>query len=48
MAFLPNPLPTVKVPFLPNPIPYLEYFYLTISIFFNNLTAPNKESSNVG
>ena len=37
-----------KVPFMSNPIPYLEHLYLSISAFFTNLTAPNKEFPSVG
>ena len=48
ITFLPNPLATEKVPCLSNPIPYPEYFYLSISTFFTNLTAPNKEFSSIG
>ena len=45
-TFLPNsPLGCEKVPLELNPIPYLEYLYLSISSFFVNLTAPNKEFS---
>ena len=47
-TFLPNPLTTEKVPHLSSPVPNSEYFYLSISAFFTNLTAPNKEFSDVG
>ena len=49
ITFLPNPpVGNEKVPFISNPVPYPEYLYLSISAFFNNLTAPNKEFSSVG
>ena len=34
-----------EVPFLSNPIPYPEYLYLSISVFFVNLTVPNKQNN---
>ena len=47
--FLPNPpVENEKDPFISNPIPCQEYFYLSISAFFTNLAAPNKEFPNVG
>ena len=39
------PLGNKKLPFASNPIPYPEYFYLLISAFLVNLTAPNKQFS---
>ena len=44
ITFLPNsPLGSEKVPLESNPIPYPEYFYLSISAFSVNLTAPNRQ-----
>ena len=44
ITILPNPLVgNEKVPFVSNPIPYPDYLYLSISTFFTNLTAPNRE-----
>ena len=44
ITFLPNsPLGCEKVPLESNPMPYPEYFYLSISEFFVNLTAPNRQ-----
>ena len=37
------PLGCEKVPLESNPIPYPEYLYLSISAFFVNLTAPNRQ-----
>ena len=48
IAFLPNKLATEKVPHLSGPIPYPKYLHLSISAFFTNLTALNKELSNLG
>ena len=49
ITFLPNVIPgNEKLPCLSNPIPYPEYLYLSISIFLINVTAPNKQFSNVG
>ena len=45
---VPYPLATGKVSRLSNPIPHPEYLYLSISVFFTNLTVPNKEISNGG
>ena len=45
--FLPNPLPTEKIPFLSNPIPYPEYLYSSISTFLVKRTGPNKKFSSV-
>ena len=45
---LPNLLPTEKAPFISNPIPNPEYIYLSMSVSFTNLTAPNKEFSSLG
>ena len=39
-TFLPNPLPTEKVPRISNPKPRPEYLNLSISAFFTKLTAP--------
>ena len=48
ITFLPYPpLGCEKDPFESNPIPYPEYFYLSISAFFVNLTAPNRQFSKV-
>ena len=48
MTFLPySPLGCVKLPPESNPIPYPECLYLSISAFFNNLTAPNRQFSKV-
>ena len=41
------PLGCVKPPLESNPIPYSEYLYLSISIFFVNLTTPNRQFSKV-
>ena len=44
ITFLPYPpLGCVKLPLESNPIPYPEYFYLSISAFFVNLTVPNRQ-----
>ena len=44
IAFLPHPpLGRVKLPLESNPIPYPEYLYLSISTYFVNLTAPNRQ-----
>ena len=37
------PLGCEKLPLESNPIPYPEYLYVSISAFFVNLTAPNKD-----
>ena len=37
-----------KVAFISNRVPYPEYLYLSISTFFTNLTAPNKELHSIG
>ena len=48
MTFLPYfPHGCAKLPLESNPIPYPEYLYLSISAFFVNLTAPNKQSCKV-
>ena len=48
ITFLPYPpLGCVKRPLESNPIPYPEYLYLSISAFFVNLTAPNRQFSKV-
>ena len=47
VAFLQNPLAIEKVPRLSSPIPYHEYFYLSTSAFFTNLTPSNKQFSDV-
>ena len=48
-TFLPYPpLGCEKVPFESNPVPYPEYFYLSISTFFVNLTRLNREFWKVG
>ena len=48
IALLPYlPLGCEKVPFYSNPIPYPEYLYLSMSAFFVNLTAPNRQFSKV-
>ena len=42
--FLPYPpLGCEKDPFESNPILYPEYFYLSTSAFFVNITAPNRQ-----
>ena len=47
--FLPDsPVGNEKFTLIANPVPYPEYLYLSISAFFTNLTAPNKEFSNAG
>ena len=47
ITFLPcPPLGCVKL-LESNPIPYSEYLYLSISAFFVNLTAPNRQFSKV-
>ena len=44
ITFLPYPpLGCVKLPLESDPIPYPEYLYLSISTFFVNLTAPNRQ-----
>ena len=44
ITFLPYPpRECEKLPLESNPIPYPEYFYFSISAFFVNLTAPNKQ-----
>ena len=48
IQFLSNPLPTEQVYFLSNPIPYPELLYLSMSGFLVNLTAAEKQFSNVG
>ena len=49
ITFLPNPPPgDEKLPFLSNPVPYPEYQYLSKSVFFVKVTAPNKQFSSVG
>ena len=42
------PLGSEKLPLESNPIPYPECLYLSISIFFVNLTAPNRQFCKVG
>ena len=39
------PLGCVKLTYESNRIPYPDYLYLSISVFFVNLTAPNRQSS---
>ena len=47
-TFWPNPqLGCEKVLLESNPIPYPEYLYLSISVFFVNLTATNRQFSKV-
>ena len=49
ITFLPYPpLGCEKLPLESNPIPYPEYLYLSISAFFDNLTAPNRQFCKVG
>ena len=49
ITFLPNqPVGNENVPLIWNTIPYPEFLYLSISAFFTNLTAPNKEFPKVG
>ena len=49
ITILPNsPVGNEKALFISNPIPHPEYFYLPISQFFTNLTAPNKECPSIG
>ena len=45
VTVLPNPLPSdnEKLPCISNPIPHPECLYLSSSVFFTNLTVPNKE-----
>ena len=44
ITFLPYPpLGCVKLSIESNPIPHPEYLYLSISAFFVNLTAPNRQ-----
>ena len=44
ITFLPYPpLGCEKLRLESNPIPYPKYLYLSISAFFVNLTAPNKQ-----
>ena len=43
IMFFPNPPVGNENPFGSKPIPYPEYLSLSISAFFPNLTAPNKE-----
>ena len=48
ITFFPYPpLGCEKDPFESNPIPYPEYLYLSMSAFFVNLTAPNRQFSKV-
>ena len=48
ITFLPYPpRGCEKDPFESNPIPYPEYLYLSMSAFFVNLTAPNRQFSKV-
>ena len=48
MQFVPYPpLGCVKLSLESNPILYPEYLHLSISAFFVNLTAPNKQSCKV-
>ena len=48
-TFWPNPLPgNEKLDLLSNPIPKPEYPYFSISAFFVNVTAPNKQFFSVG
>ena len=48
-TFLPYPpLGCEKPPLESNPIPYPECLYLSISAFFVNLTAPNRQFCKVG
>ena len=39
------PLGCVKLRLESNRIPYPDYLYLSISVFFVNLTVPNRQSS---
>ena len=41
------PLGCENLPLESNPIPYPEYLYLSISTFFVNLRAPNRQFSKV-
>ena len=43
ITFLPVSLPIEKNALLSNPIPYPECLYLSILVFFVNLTDPNKQ-----
>ena len=44
ITFLPNPIAVnPKVPYISNPIPYPECLYVSVSAFFTDLTAPNKD-----
>ena len=46
ITFLPYPPHgCVKLPLESNPIPYSDYSYLSVSAFFVNLTAPNRQLS---
>ena len=46
MTFLPfSPLGCEKLPLESNLIPYSEYLYLSMSEFFVNLIAPNRQFS---
>ena len=46
ITFVPfPPLGCEKLPPESNPIPYPEYLYLSMSEFFVNLTAPNRQFS---
>ena len=46
ITFLPSPLLGYeKLPLESSPITYPEYLYLSISEFFVNLTAPNRQFS---
>ena len=48
ITFLPNPpLGCKKVLLESNPKPHSEYLYLSKSVFFVNLTAPNRQFSKV-
>ena len=48
ITFLPYPpFGCIKPPLESNPIPYPEYLYLSISVFFVHLTAPNRQFSKV-
>ena len=49
ITFLPSPpLGCVKLPLESNRIPYPEYLYLSTSVFFVYLTAPNRKFCKVG
>ena len=48
-TFWPNQPPgNEKLDFLSKPIPQPEYIYLSMSAFFVNATAPNKQFFSVG